>query len=167
MKPADFLECFDYLIDTRGKLLSSARPLGWEEFGRDRGATWGSMLAVYLHILDDEEAWLQYAARGRSIRDGPDRQPVHYASFEQLAADDRSVGQGTRDFLRGVGDSDLARVVEIPHGAGSDPRTVEKVLMHAFVDELAHVGELVCLLWQRGVEAPFIDWLDYHEARAP
>jgi uncharacterized damage-inducible protein DinB len=164
MKPDEIRECFDYLIESRERLLSTLRQIGWDEFGKDRGATWGSMMLVFLHILDDEEGWLQFAARGRSILDGPDRKPSQYAGFDDLAADDRSVGAATRDFLGGLSDADLRRVVEIPHGPGKDLRTVEKVVMHTFIDELAHVGELVCLLWQLGVEPPFIDWLDYHES---
>ena len=40
-------------------------------------------------------------------------------------------------------------------------RSFERIVLHAFVDELAHVGELVCLFWQMDVEPPFIDWIDF------
>ena len=40
-------------------------------------------------------------------------------------------------------------------------RSFERIVLHAFVDELAHVGELVGLFWQMDVEPPFIDWIDF------
>jgi uncharacterized damage-inducible protein DinB len=120
------------------------------------------MLAVFLHMLDDEEGWLQFAARGRSLLDGPDRQPGAYGTFDQVAEDDARVGTRTREFLAGLTEADLGSSVAFQDSAGVARRTVEKIAMHAFVDELAHVGELICLLWQLGVKPPYIDWLDYH-----
>jgi len=157
---------YEYLHDSRSQLLRASETLGWAEFGRDRGASWGSMLAVFLHVLDDEEGWLQYAARGRSLREGPDRKASGYSGFPALAADEGRVAAATRRFLESLTPQDLARELEISHGTGTDRRTVGKVVMHAFVDELAHLGELGGLLWQQGIEAPFIDWLDYHETHA-
>jgi uncharacterized damage-inducible protein DinB len=40
-------------------------------------------------------------------------------------------------------------------------RSFERIVLHAFVDELAHVGELVCLLSQLDSTPPFVDWLDF------
>ena len=167
MDPAEIRECFDYLIDSRERFLDSCRRVGWQEFGSDRGASWGSMLLIFLHRLDVEEGWLQFAARGRSITEAPDRRPTDYTSFEDIARDGLSVAGATRTFLENLTAGDLRREVEIPHGPGRDVRTVEKILMHAFVDEVAHLGELVSLLWQLKVEPPYLDWLDYHEVHSP
>jgi uncharacterized damage-inducible protein DinB len=60
-----------------------------------------------------------------------------------------------------LNDAALAKEVEFKETVGTTRRTVSKVMMHAFVDELAHVGELICLLWQLNVKPPYIDWIDY------
>ncbi len=161
MNPKEVGEHFDYLIDTRARFLDTFRKLGWDEFEKDRGATWGSMLAIFLHLLDNEEGWLQFAARGRSMLNAPDRKVADYASFEQLAADNAKVVAQTRAFVQSLTETELASEVEFHMPHETMHRTREKIVMHAFVDELAHLGEFVCLLWQLDVEPPFIDWLDY------
>jgi uncharacterized damage-inducible protein DinB len=163
LKPSDLRECFDYLVDSRERFLVTFRQLGWEEFSRDRGVSWGSMLGVLLHVLDDEEGWLQVVARGRPIADAPDRQPNAYSGFDDLDADNSAVSAATRAFFRTLTEEDLARTLEIPHGSATDRRSVERVIMHAFIDELAHLGELIGLLWQLDIPPPYIDWLDYRE----
>ena len=162
MKPRELREFFDYLIDTRARFLNKSREIGWEEFTRDRGASWGSMLGIFLHTLDDEEGWLQFAARGRSIVDGPDRRVEGYSTFDQVAEDHERVAAQTRAFLEQLTEEDLAKQVEFEWPGETARRTREKIATHAFIDELAHIGELICLLWQIQVKPPYIDWIDYH-----
>ena len=94
---AEVRERFDYLMETRTRFLEVFRGLGWEAFTKDRGATWGSMLGIFIHILDVEEGWLQYAARRGSTLDAPDRKVANYHDFDQLAADNSKVGELTRE----------------------------------------------------------------------
>jgi uncharacterized damage-inducible protein DinB len=162
MRRQELCELFDYLIETRTRFLETFRQIGWEEFSRDRGATWGSMLGIFLHMLDDEEGWLQFAARGRSIIDGPDRKAGSYSTFEQVSEDQARVAAQTRAFLRQLTEEDFSKVVEFEWPGEVAHRPLEKIAMHAFIDELAHVGELICLLWQIDVKPPYIDWIDYH-----
>ena len=161
MDVEDLLALAAYLRDSRARFLATFRDLGWNEFTRDRGASYGSPLAIVLHMLDDEEGWLQYAARGRSIVGGPDRKPGDYRSFDQVAADDLRVGDGTRQFLEGLRGTDLACEVEFAETDRISRYPLEKIVTHALVDEVAHLGELVCLLWQLDVKPPYLDWLDY------
>lgn len=162
MLPNEIRELFDYLIDTRAGFVAKFREIGWEEFVRDRGATWGSMRAIFLHLLDDEEGWLGFAAQGRSTVDAPDRKPDDYTTFEQVAEDNTRVGAATRALLGRVTEAALAQEVAFAERSGVTRRPMEKIMMHAFVDELAHLGELIALFWQLDVPPPYLDWLDYH-----
>ncbi|HTT14722.1 MAG TPA: DinB family protein [Thermoplasmata archaeon] len=164
MRPSELAELFDYLADSRSRFLSTFRQRGWAEFVRDRGVSWGSPLAVLLHMLDDEEGWLQYAARGRSIVGAPDRRPDAYTSFEQVAEDSDRVAALTRALLAGSSEAQLEGTVEFAESTGTTRRPMQKILLHAAVDELAHLGELIGLLWQDDVKPPYLDWLDYRVA---
>jgi uncharacterized damage-inducible protein DinB len=157
----DMRDRFDYLIDTRAKFLETFRSIGWEAFARDRGASWGSMLGIFLHVLDDEEGWLQYGARQGSILNGPDRKIPDYHDFDQLSSDNSKVAELTRSYLETLSDNDLSREIMLQLPDGIYRRRISKILEHAAVDELAHVGECICLLWQLDVKPPYIDWLDY------
>jgi len=163
MDMTEVQERFEYLIETRSRFLETFRTIGWEAFAKDRGATWGSMLGIFLHILDVEEGWLQYGARRGSVLDAPDRKTANYHDFSQLAADNSRVGELTKGYLGTLRDVDLSREVAFEENAGVTKRRLEKILTHAAVDELAHVGEWICLLWQIDVKPPYIDWLDYGE----
>jgi uncharacterized damage-inducible protein DinB len=164
MQITEVRERFDYLIETRSKFLETFRGIGWEAFARDRGATWGSMLGIFLHILDVEEGWLQYGAKKGSILNSPDRRTADYNRFDQLGADNSKVGALTNAYLRTLNDLDLDCEIAIQETDGILRRKLAKVLTHAAVDELAHIGEWICLLWQLDVKPPYIDWLDYRES---
>jgi uncharacterized damage-inducible protein DinB len=160
VKPDEVRELFEYLIETRSRFLEKCRALGWTEFAKNRGATWESMLAIFLHMLDNEEGWWQIALQGGSLAETPDRKPADYANFDAVATDNERVGALTRSRLSKLSEADLARSVDF-RARDTITRSFERIVLHAFVDEVAHVGELVCLLWQVGIEPPFIDWLDY------
>ncbi len=161
MNVVEMRERFDYLIETRSKFLVTFQSIGWEAFSKDRGATWGSMLGIFLHILDDEEGWLQHGAKIGSVLGAPDRKTQDYNGFEKLTADNSKVDELTKAYLATLNDQDLDRMIELGVSDGIYRRKVSKILEHAFMDELAHVGEWICLLWQLDVKPPYIDWLDF------
>jgi uncharacterized damage-inducible protein DinB len=152
---------FDYLIDARERFLATFREIGWEEFSKDREASWHSMLGIFLHILEVEASWLHYALQGSPLADSRDLNPAEYSNFDQLTVLNSEISSKTIAILEGLKGQDLSMVVAFKERSGTTRRKKEKVLMHAFVDEIAHVGEFVCLLWQLDVKPPFIDWLDY------
>ncbi len=154
-------QLFDYLIDTRERFLATFRELGWEEFSKDRGASWHSMLGIFLHILEDEKSWLQYALQGSSPLDCPSLVLIGYTNFDQVTVVNSEISSGTIAVLERLQDGDLTKEVSFREKSGITKREAERILMHSFVDELAHIGELVCLLWQLNVKPPFMDWLDY------
>ncbi len=160
MRPQELADRFRYLAELRSRFLDAFRAIGWEEVGRDRGATSGSMLGIFLHLLDDEEGWLQIATQGGSLSETPDRRTRDYVGFEQLAADHERVSALTRTRLGHLRPSDLEREV-VFYWPEEARRSFETIATHAFFDELAHFGELVCLFWQLHVRPPFVDWIDF------
>jgi uncharacterized damage-inducible protein DinB len=82
--------------------------------------------------------------------------------LKKLAIENSKVNVLTQAYLSTLQDRDLdlGIVVKFPDGVLLE-RKLSKILVHAAVDELAHIGELICLLWQLDVEPPYIEWLDY------
>ena len=56
----------------------------------------------------------------------------------------------------------MAREVLFDWTPGKARSSVEDVLVHAFIDELAHLGELICLMWQMDVKPPHVNWIAEH-----
>jgi len=163
MQRDEVADLFEYLISTRGRFLEKGREIGWSEFTKDRGATWGSMLGVFVHMLDVEEGWWQIAVQGGSTADTPDRKVGDYESFDRLAEDNARVDALTRSRLATLTNEQVTRAVTF-RWPQETARSFEKIVVHAFVDELAHVGELICLFWQLGVKPPYLDWIDFRVA---
>ncbi len=151
---------YAYLAESRRRFLETFRTVGWERFAEDRRVSWGSMLAVFLHMLDVEEGWWQIALEGGALANTPDRKPVDYRDIEAVVADNDRVTTLTRARLARLSDSDLVRSVTFD---ASEPltRRFDRIVQHAAVDEIAHLGEFVAMLWQIDVAPPFVDWLDF------
>ncbi len=152
---------FDYLIDTRTRFLAKFREIGWEQFSKNREASWHSMLGIFLHILEVEESWLHFALQGLSSADSPSLTPEECNNFDLLTELNSKVSARTISVLERLKDEDLTKEVEFRESSGMTKRDASKILMHAFVDEVAHVGEVICLLWQQDIKPPYIDWLDF------
>jgi uncharacterized damage-inducible protein DinB len=112
VQPSEVRAQFEYLIDTRARFLPTFEQLGWKEFQRDREASWGSMLGIFLHILDVEEGWWQIATRGGATSETPDRKTGDYSSFEQVKEDNERVGSLTRTRVANLTEADLNRTVD-------------------------------------------------------
>lgn len=157
-------DLFGYLIETRYRFLAKFQEIGWNEFARNREASWLSMLGIFLLILEVEVSWLHYTSQGLSVLDVKSLKTSDFRNFQQLSEFNSSVREKTKVLLLKLSDSDLSEEISFLESRGSTKCSRSKILMHAFVDEVAHLGELVCLLWQMDEKPPFIDWLYYSSA---
>lgn len=152
MNVHDLARLFAYVADLRHRFLATFRDIGWEATLASRGATSDSLRDLLVHVLEVEDSYLHYDIRGEPWPHG-ERPPQAFDSFDALEACDQEVAQKARQFFASLQEEDLRREVEIE---GWDLlATVEAVLLHTFLDEIAHLGEMVALLWQIDVEPPW------------
>lgn len=161
MESDELRNLFEYLGDSRAKFVDAFRSIPWDEVIRDRGATWGSMRGLLLHMLDVEEGWWQIALRGGNVSETPDRKEESYGSLERLSEVSAQVSALTRSRLSELAARDMTKMVTFQDRSGTWERRFDQIVMHAFVDETAHLGELIGLFSQMEVKPPYIDWLDY------
>jgi uncharacterized damage-inducible protein DinB len=159
MNGLDISRLYDYVILSRRKFLSQFRALGWEEFVRNREASWNSLQGIFIHLLEVEDSWLHYDIAGKPWPFG-DREPSVFKNFDEVENYERDLTQKTRRLLGSLSDEELSK--EISFSEGKEKGTVEDILIHAFIDEVAHLGEFVCLMWQMDVKPSYIDWIDLH-----
>jgi len=152
VEPSDISQLFEYVADSRRRFLTAFRQLGWREVTRNREATHNSMHGIFIHMLEVEESYLHYDLPGIPWPHG-ERDPVVFDTFEKMEAYDQAVATKAREFFAGLTADGLGREVLIPDWG--ETTSIEHVLLHTFLDEMAHVGELVCLMWQIDVEPPF------------
>jgi len=158
MNVSDLERLYEFVAESRHRFLAKFRDLGWAETNRDRGATQGSMHAIFVHMLEVEDSWLHYDIPGKPWPYG-DRDPSAFTSFDTVEAYDEDLSGRTEELLRGLTDADLGREVEFDGARGRVKSTVEHIAIHTAIDEIAHLGELVALLWQLDVEPPWRNWI--------
>lgn len=119
---------------------------------RDRGATFPSLVDMYLHILDDYRFWFIQAYTGKPFRDFPLGIRLSRAQAERATSEvDRLVS----NFLKKLRPRDLDRKFFIQVDRRSI--TVRSMLLQMIEGDLQHKGELNALLWQMDIEPPAID----------
>ena len=165
MNISDARELYTYLAESRKSFLNKLLELGWEEATRDRGATWGSMQGVFVHLLEVEDSWLHYDIPGKLWPYG-DRDPSAFKDFNELEAYNRELSERTKTYLSSLTLEELRREVSYDVRGSTTKSTVENILIHTCIDEIAHIGELICLMWQLDVKPPYIDWIKEHSKPA-
>ena len=174
MDPSDFVQMYEFLVESRERFLDKFRGLGWDEVAVDRGATWNSMLGIFVHLLDVEESWLHYPKKPwpepspdlekhvTRREDGTwDVDPLSFRTLEAVETYHRNVAERTRNLLRDMTRKSLEQKFAL-EGSRKRKSSMKHILFHSFVDELAHLGELDCLLWQIDVDPDWLSWLDLH-----
>ncbi|MFQ5837494.1 MAG: DinB family protein [Thermoplasmata archaeon] len=152
MNVSDFSQLFAYMAASRRQFLTKFRELGWDEVTENREATHHSMRNILIHMLDVEDSYLQEVVLGNDMTE---LDPESFKSFDETEVYNSEVTERTREFFATLSPEDLERKVSVPWWKGKAKFRVEPILLHAFLDEMAHLGELICLMWQIGVEPPF------------
>ena len=152
MDVTDLEQLFTYVADLRRRFLAKFRDLGWEEVSKNREATYNSMHDIFIHLLEVEDSYLHSDIPGKPWRWG-DRDPAFFKTFEDMEKYDREVADRARAFFRDLQPEDVVREIEIE--GWSRNATIEQVLLHTFLDEIAHIGELIGLMWQMDEEPPW------------
>jgi uncharacterized damage-inducible protein DinB len=64
--------------------------------------------------------------------------------------------------LKGLSDEELGRQIAVPWGEKPYSEvSVETVLTHMVIEDMIHYGELSAVLWQMGLEAPYLGFWRY------
>ena len=123
-----------------------------QERHRDRGATYPSLVDIYLHILDDYRFWFVQAYAGSSFQDFPLGVRLSRRSAERATDEVEALVTGVLKKLR---PKDLNRKFYIRVDRRST--TVRAMLWQMIEGDLQHKGELNALLWQMDIEPPAVD----------
>jgi uncharacterized damage-inducible protein DinB len=185
MDPSDFLQLYEYLVKSRERFLAKFNQLGWRELIKDRGASWNSILGVFLHALDVEESWLHYPSTNFSgvlplpevsknlenyvVYDSKGDWKIDPSLFANLQAVEqyhRVVVERTRSLLANLTKESLKQEFVLSWGYGKLRASFDHILLNAFVDEMGHLGELNCLFWQIDVDPDWVGWLDLHQVKS-
>jgi uncharacterized damage-inducible protein DinB len=142
---------YNYNSRCRTKYLAAIWNLPPRQRYRDRGASFPSLVDIFMHVLDAYRWWFLRVYNGESE---PEWYPLRKRySRAEAARETRKVDRYVRRVVQALSPRDLDRTLTIPN------RRREKIelrvlLVHMIEEELQHRGEMNALLWQAGRDPP-------------
>ncbi len=151
---------YQYNSQTRAKYLTAIWKLPPRERYRDRGASFPSLVDIYLHVLDAYRLWFDevYAGGGP-----PDWYPLGQRfTLPEARRETRAIDLRVRRVLRSLRPADLDHRLSLPKRWRTRKRIAVRVLLiHMIEEELQHRGEMNALLWQKGRDPPVTGFDDH------
>ncbi len=144
---------YDYNLRTRAKYLTAIWKLPPRARYRDRGASYPSLVDIYLHVLDAYRLWFdEVYGHGAT----PDWYPLGQRfTRAEARRETRAIDRRVLRVLASLRPGDLDRRFALPkRWRARKPVVLRELLVHMIEEELQHRGEMNALLWQAGREPP-------------
>jgi uncharacterized damage-inducible protein DinB len=144
-------DLYRYNSAVRQKYLRTIWKLPPKERYKDRGASFPSLVDIYMHVLDAYRWWfISVYGNGKKFEEYPLGQRYSRSEAErETRAVDRLLGK----VLKEVGPRGLGKVI---YWRGRRPFRISlrTMLLHMAEEELQHRGEMNALLWQLDIDPP-------------
>lgn len=146
-------DLYEYNRRTRAKYLSAIWKLPARARYRDRGASYPSLVDIYLHVLDAYRLWFDEIYAGGET---PSWYPIGQRfTLAEARRETRAIDGRVRRILASLRPDDLRRRFALPKRWDAPrPIVLRELLVHMIEEELQHRGELNALLWQAGRNPP-------------
>jgi uncharacterized damage-inducible protein DinB len=156
MSMVDVRQLLEYNDRVRCSYFEALTKLPWEEFTKNREASFHSLRNIFVHILGATDYWLDFLKNEKlRTRRGFDE----YRTYEDVRTYMEHVENRMKDYLNSLPSDGLRKKYTIKNDANEiEEVAAEDVLIHVFEEEVHHRGELIALLWQMGVEPPLMGW---------
>jgi uncharacterized damage-inducible protein DinB len=153
---ADVRKLLEYNESVRHRYFENFSRLSWEEFTKNREASFHSMRNIFVHTLNAIDYWLDFL---QTENLHSKRKFDEYTTFEEVKAYMEHVEKRMLDYFDSLPMEGLNKTYTV---TGDDDKTIEitaeDVLIHVFEEEVHHRGELIALLWQMNIEPPSMGW---------
>ncbi len=131
-----------------------------EERYKPRGASFPSLVDIFVHVLDAYRWWFIYVYNDKLKEWGRLREKKKY-TMEEVVEEERKIDELVLGFVSNLRESDLDRKVTFTNDGGTEQITIRNMLVHMVEEELQHRGELNALLWQLDIDPPIIGFDDF------
>ena len=152
----DIRNLLEYNEAVRLKYFETFCKLPWKEFIKNREASFHSMKNIFVHTLGAIDYWLDFLQKQNLHSE---KKYEEYKNLEQVKAYMNHVEKRMHNYLDSLSTEKLQKTYKIKDDNGKTQEiTAEDVLIHVFEEEVHHRGELNALLWQMGIDPPFMGW---------
>jgi uncharacterized damage-inducible protein DinB len=149
-------QLLEYNGKVRHRYFEALEKLPWDEFVKNREASFHSLRNIFIHTLGAIDYWLDFLKK-ENIHSH--RKFDEYQTFQDVRAYMEQVETRMREYFNSLPIDGLERKYTVKNDADETIEiTAEDVLIHVFEEEVHHRGELIALLWQMDVEPPLMGW---------
>jgi len=159
-------EWYRYNSFVRKKYLSSIFDrIPEQERYRDGGASFPSIVDIFMHTIDGYRIWFIYAYHDR-LAEYQKRIRDRKYTRDEVEAEEQKVNSYVLGFINALTDADLTRSFVFKEGEEQFRRVrIRDMLWHMVEEELQHRGELNALFWQLGINPPVTGWNPFDEEK--
>jgi len=155
MLVVEIRQLLEYNEKVRHRYFEVLVKLPWEEFVKNREASFHSLRNIFIHTLGAIDHWLDFLKKEKSLHKKFDE----YQTFQDVRDYMEYVEKRMRDYLGSLSTGGLDEKFTVTNDANETIEvTAEDILIHVFEEEVHHRGELIALLWQMGIEPPLMGW---------
>jgi len=146
-------EYFEYNTYVRRKYFDKIfKELPETERHKDRGASFPSLVDIFVHVLDGYRYWLYYTINDKVNEYFSLRGKIK--SSEDVEKEMKNVEKLIDDFFNNLKEEDLDRLIVYSYKNRKYQIKLKTILLHLIEEELQHRGELNALLWQMNIDPP-------------
>lgn len=152
----DIKKLLEYNETVRHKYFETFTKLSWDEFTKNREASFHSMKNIFVHTLSAIDYWLDFLQK-QNLHSK--KKYDEYRTFEQVRTYMEHVEKRMHTYLNSLTTEKLQKTYTVKDDDGKTTKvTAEDVLIHVFEEEVHHRGEFNALLWQMGIDPPPMGW---------
>ena len=167
----DIRDLLAYNVAERHVFFKAFAELSWDEFTKNREASFHSIRNIFIHTLNATEYWLDILQEEKPYLW---RKFEEYGTLKEIEDYMQKVENRMNLYLTSLSLQNLKKEYKVS-GRGSSLQdfemkqkiggcgklemlTAEDILVHIFEEEVHHRGELMALFWQMGIEPPVIGY---------
>jgi uncharacterized damage-inducible protein DinB len=152
----DVKSLLEYNESIRHRYFESLAQLSWEEFTKNREASFNSFRNIFVHTLGAIDYWLDFLKKENLHSK---KKFDEYKAFEEVEFYMEHVEKRMQKYLASLSSAGLRKTYTVTGEEHmSTVVTAEDILVHVFEEEVHHRGELIALLWQMGIDPPPMGW---------
>ena len=151
----------DWNLRSMNEYLEALLKLSKTERRKDRGASWGSIQDIFLHVIEDYIWWFEQVPYGKPTdSESFVGQDLSEAELRQLT---KRVNRSVHRVMDQLSARDLGRPLAVSGISGSGKpykftTCLADIIWHMVEEDLQHRGELNALFWQMDVDPPVRAW---------
>lgn len=151
----DIKDLLTYNDAERRAFFKAFSELSWDEFTKNREASFHSIRNIFIHTLNATDYWLDFLQK-ENLRSK--KKFEEYKTLKEIGDYMQHVENRMNKYIKSLSPEDLKKKYRGRKEGSDETVTAEDLLVHVFEEEVHHRGELIALFWQIGIKPPLIGY---------